>query len=243
MVALFAFTHYRARWEPKLARMRGKASYNKPLSFSEKVLAKLPDAPDLFTTKFKDQIRNILNAKGVRLKGQAADLIAEVISEGRWARGELEGIEQQLKKRDALAEIDDLISVMIKKSWALRKISLSVEEVLKAEAEPLRLADDIDRFVSCLRATRKSLTGQKIGRLSSREKVREVSDELALRIIRLARTYGLKVKAAGQAGDVASFSVAVRLLRLVGAKAGIKYEISTWRNILGKAKRGEAITH
>src|SRR5436190_24863 len=131
--------------------MRGKARYNKPPTFSEKVLARIAEEPDPFSAKVKEQIRSVLTVKGVRLGPDPELLEAELISEGRWALGQLEGI--------------------------------------------------------------------------------------ALRVVRLARSSGLQINAAGQAGDLASFSVVIRLLRLIGAQAGIRYELSTWRNIVGKIKK------
>jgi hypothetical protein len=219
---------------------RGKARYNADRDVAERLKAPAAEPTDIFDAEIRKAIEAFCPAgarpKDMNEMGEASAFVEHIISEARWAQGEVLDLTRKLKKKDMLAEIDDVIATLKPKRGRLKYISDDLYAYLHNDADPRTLADQIGSFISFAETARDRIAQETRLRIRGAEERHRIALEAAVRIFRAAKQHGFRVSATGDASNSKSFSPAVRLMKLLGDRCGLKIKLSTWKNIVGKAK-------
>lgn len=226
----------------------GKARYNKPLTFAERINAGRPPEESQHPARLREIICGFFpgsdtkradeqNNDGIaELWGDPAEAFAnEVLTEVDWAMAMLRENRLSLTKADARAEADDLLSCLRETSRKLRRLSDDILVQLPLEADPLQCADEIDRLVKAA-----APVCEKIAMLPQKPKPNEVfgliADEFAIRVLRIAKTHGMTISSTSSQHYPGRTSRAALMLKGIGDEIGLDFDERTWCNRIAKIK-------
>lgn len=240
-----------------------KAEFNAPPSFSALVAT---DAP--CTTKdFSDQLRAELQAMFGQATDEeqpvegapAAEFAETILAEARWAIGEIADARLSLTKQSLRAECESVLRRAQELSQDLRRLSPDLDELLGADTDPLGTADILDALSERMKAALGVIGGLRRN-MRPDETYHAIVLEMAIRVLRVTRDFGLPVAAtcgsylrvthdvtedygAGDDGESQYISVAVELLAAIGrdlgrmfSEPGLALSNLSWRDIVRKAK-------
>lgn len=165
-----------------------------------------------------------------------------VLAEARWAFGALDNAKRHTTKEDTRAEMDSVVRLGKRFSAVLRRLSPDADRQFGVDADPLGVADKVDVLVKQVDVLVKQ---GELGRieLNSQKRKRRFDEmqnaiglELAIRVLRVAKEYGLKVTACGQM-EFAYASTAVKLMKCIGDDIGLRLAELTWRDFVIRAKK------
>jgi hypothetical protein len=202
----------------------------------------------------KDAVEKDYADKMKELWGEPADnFVNEILAEARWAVSELFHLQRESRKGEMRAECANLLSSLkaLKRDWSkfeavehkLRNISFDFDRLLPFEADPLNLLDHIgndpqvvDEMISHIKATIPLI--EKLPK-SQRpdEKQHSIAVEMAVLVLRILKNYCIAPSEYASADHEDYESDAVKILRLLGNDIGLRFAPTTWRDIIGEAKK------
>lgn len=161
-------------------------------------------------------VEDILNAAG----NAAADMV--------WALSEV-------NKQGLIAEQKNALKAVQATTEKLRRLSQPLVNLLEVGADPMGVADQLEKLAGQLEATEIQLKGlTRVARPV--EAHHKIALELAPRVLSVLEEYGLSIGATYDK-DVTSPSDAVVVLKLVGDDIGLCLSEVTWRDIVAKSKQ------
>jgi hypothetical protein len=107
--------------------------------------------------------------------------------------------------------------------------------LLGTAAAPLECAETIEGVTNNLREGGRSLE-RYAGKPKRHQHERTIAEELAIRVLRIAKDCGVHVSGRGT-DAYEDYGDAPKLLKIAGAEAGIKLELITWRDVVLRAMR------
>lgn len=168
-------------------------------------------------------------------QARADRLVAAVLTEIRWPAAELHWLISDINRSELRAEHADLRKTLNKAKERLRRLSPDLDRLLGVDADPLGCADSIEALLVHVE--------EALGRIDSlpaaeriAEKQKAVAVEMAVRVLRVLKNYGLRPAATADPifGYVSS---TVRVLELLGRAAGLPFAQVTWRDVIRDAYR------
>lgn len=222
-----------------------KAQYNG--NFLEK--ATPPEIPEILYTELKAICPN--QAPPLDAWGSPADEFASRLCvEAREASSYLFAQEQDITKGQIRAECNDLLKSLktvnnkLKlASEKLRKISPGLDRQLSIESDPIGCAELMDNcsktltiFIGHLHdAVPKIELLQKSENTSTKDRL--ISIELAINVLRILKEYGIPASEYASSVDQSYKSQAVTILKTIGDRIGLARATTSWRDIIGEAKK------
>jgi hypothetical protein len=168
----------------------------------------------------------------------ADTFVSHVLAAARGAVSDLHWQQLDLTKSEIRAEQLDLFKRLNDLHHKLRNLSRDFERLLPIGADPLGCADKLKELIGYVEGS-----GQNIDKLADArrpaEKQHDVAVEMAVRVLRVLKGYGIAVSATGGIGNVDSdyTSDAVQILRIIGADIGLVFADLTWRDKIIEAKK------
>lgn len=189
--------------------------------------------PHEFSDSFKASIHTMYpvnNAEVCPYFGHPADdFVNAILSEVRFATDELDALSRRLVKQDLIAERDAVRSTLTSAHDKLRTLSPDFDALLGVDAAPLGLADRLDAFLRRI----DTVVIEEFAPVPNAKDVRSnIAHELAIRVLRVAKEYGMEKISATADAVFGYTSDAVRLLVIIGNEIGINYVSGTWKNII-----------
>ncbi len=168
--------------------------------------------------------------------GHPADaFVSCVLAEARWAVSKLHWQKFDGTKQEIRAEQSDLLKELNEIHHKLRNLSPDFDRLLGTDADPLGCADKIRELIGHVESA-----GRIIERLPTKKKTAEkkhdVAVEMAVRVLRTLKEYGIAPAATGDAYFHYT-SNAVQILKLIGGDIDLVLAALTWRDIIIAAKK------
>jgi hypothetical protein len=221
--------------------VRGRARYNNPLTIAEKIHKDEPELPNVFSDAFKQSLTSFFPGEDLV---EANDFVNEIVGEARSAQSDLDEINLRLKKADLLAEIIDLLDSLNETRNKLRRLSPDLDRLIDMDPDPATAADALDSIAAAAEEAQKRIKSLPKAKPKTpnaaptvSELRRELAMETAIRVLRVAKCHGMRISASGRTDAPETFSPPSRLMKQIGDTIGLRYEVSTWRNIVGAAMK------
>lgn len=174
----------------------------------------------------------VLNAKAASFAARAQNFAEAVLAEARWAERELASHHQALTRAQLLAELnyfEDRLRELVRR---LQAMSPEVANMLPFD--PLDTADSLRPVADAFAAAAREAS-RRPAKPRAAEAQRIVALELTVRVLRVARGYGMVI-ATGNSAD-ATPTHAIKLMAAVGGAVKILRSASTWRELVSEARR------
>jgi hypothetical protein len=168
----------------------------------------------------------------------ADEFVAVLKNEAWWAESELNGFDNDLTKPEIVRELEDLRKLVSVAEDRLRSISRDVEITLGIDADNLGCADELAELLTHFDSALERAVGRPQAK-KRRDKEHAVAVELAVRVLRVLKGYGVHVSATAGADNGRS-SDAVRALKLIGDHVGLCLAEVTWRDTIISARQKAA---
>lgn len=177
----------------------------------------------------------------------AASFLGVVEYEARWAREGIAALNEEPDRKAARKELADLHKHLARARESLNSLSLSARVLLPVEFDPLQAITDIELAAGFIDQGREQL--EESPRLPHRTERREaIARELALRLLRAVRDYGIEPAATFEEHED-DYGVrkphyqsdAVELLHLLGREIGLPLKQRTWRYHIAAVARATHI--
>lgn len=169
----------------------------------------------------------------------AASFLGVVEYEARWAREGIAALNDEPDREGARKELDDLHKHLARAVDSLNSLSLSARVLLPVEFDPLQAIADIELVAAFIDQGRGKL--EESPRLPHRaERQGAIARELALRLLRAVRDYGIKPAATFEDVDGTPLyaSLAVQLLHVIGADIDLDLSPHTWKRHIAEVFKG-----
>jgi hypothetical protein len=165
----------------------------------------------------------------------ADEFVNVLLAEARWAVSALMWQEHTVTKQEILAEHSDLHDTLKYARNKLRELSPDFNRLLDADADPLGVADSLDVLIRHVNAAEVRIN-ELPKKMRLDEAQHDIAVEMAIRVLRAVKNYGLPIYATG--GDGFDYtSDAVNILKAIGDDINLPRERLTWRDIIIEAKR------
>ncbi len=165
----------------------------------------------------------------------ADSFVAHVLSEAQWAVSQLHWQQFDITSQEIRAEKDRLLKVLKNAHDKLLSLSPDFDRLLAVQADPLGCADRIKVLIGHIECAPplndKLPTAQR-----PIEKQYDVMVEMAIRILRVLKDYGIAPAATGDA-NFDYTSDAVEILRAIGDDIGLVRASLTWRDTIIAAQK------
>jgi hypothetical protein len=192
-----------------------------------------PDKPP--TSDKPDLVRFSPDFEGEGARSPEDCFVDDVLRAAEWARDQLDLEASALPRPDVEAELLQLQVLLETVVTKLRTLSRDVLNLLSIDLDPVDCADRNERCQVCIREA-STKTKSLDTKMQAHRARAMIAHELAIRVLRVAHGYGMKIAASGSDGSGTYVSDAIKLLKLVGDHIGIKRQLLTWRGIVAKVK-------
>ncbi len=183
---------------------------------------------------FSDSLRRRIKEYYPGEQAEADSFVAHILSEARWAKSELHWQGFDCTKAEIRAEHGDLLRQLTDAHNKLQNLSPDFDRLLGSDADPLGCADKIKELVVHVERARQRIDELPRAR-SPAEKQHAVALELAVRVLRALKDYGIAPAATGNAYYEYT-SDAVQILKAIGDDISLCLSALTWRDIIVEAK-------
>ena len=174
--------------------------------------------------------------QGAQAQYSKREFIERVIVAADWAVYAIRDARLSLTKQDLQAERDNVLITLETTRDKLRSLSPDFDRLLGIDADPLGCADSLHALILKVIDSNYKIAKHP-NKLKAIESKHAISIELAMRVLPIAKEYGIIISASGSANYPGSESEAVKLLKVVGDAIDLKLEVLTWRNVIAKVKR------
>ena len=183
---------------------------------------------------FSDSLRRKIKKHYPGEKAETDSFVAHILSEAWWAKAELHWRDFDCTKAEIRAEHADLLKQLTGLQGNLQKLSPDLDRLLGTDADPLGCADKLGELIGhVVRAGQQFDKLPKAKKLEEKQKV--VAIELAVRVLRALKGYGIAPAATGDA-YYGYTSDAVQILKAIGDDISLCRATTTWRDIIIEAK-------
>lgn len=196
------------------------------------------DKLDDFSDELRSALRKFFPDKDAfdnSIFGHPADaFVAHVLAEAWWAKSELHWQGFEGTKAELRAERDDLLKRVRELEVKLRSISSDLDRLLGINADPLGCADNLSDLAKSIELAEAAINHLPKAKRTD-QKQRWVAVELAIRVLRVLKEYGIRPSATGDS-YFGYTSHAVEILKLIGKDIRLVRDELTWRDIIIEAK-------
>lgn len=198
----------------------------------------IPDFSDALRNKLREFYPDKEVTPDLHLGNPTDDFVNGILAETWWAKSELFWQDFGCTKQEIRAEHSDLLKCLRNCEEKLRNLSPDFDRLLGVEADPFGCADKIKELIWHMENAEQAIeylpTAQKPA-----EKRHDVSIELAVRVLRVLKEYGIPPSATHDAG-LGFTSDAIKILKFIGDDIKLERGELTWRTTIIEAKKRAA---
>lgn len=165
----------------------------------------------------------------------ADEFVREILTATDRVVSELHHMKEDVTTEEIKSEHNDLLKSLMYSEEKLKTISLGLDRLMSIDADPRGCADRIKEMIDHLEAAR-FLIGKLPKSKRNEQKKSLLAEEMAIRVLEILEKYNINQTAWVNPKDKAKASKTIKILMLIGAEIGMKYDPQTWGKFIRKAK-------